>query len=130
MSTNGAKDPYGALGSPLPALTPHAISVSFPTWKDNVDYEEGAPRVIDVQKNGYPRFFIHLSIDKVHCTLAIELDISLIKLRGISSSSYGYVNNASALKARGVCYSLPKRRPSDVALLCKIRLANRDIPTL
>ncbi|KAF8208830.1 PLP-dependent transferase [Mycena galopus ATCC 62051] len=38
------------LGLPVPPHTPHAISVSLPTWRDNVDYEE---------------FFIHLSIRKL-----------------------------------------------------------------
>ncbi|KAF7796380.1 hypothetical protein EIP86_007557 [Pleurotus ostreatoroseus] len=53
------------LGAPVPASTPHAISVSLPTWADNVAYEEGDPRVVDVQVSGYPRFFIHLSIRKL-----------------------------------------------------------------
>ncbi|KAG8978778.1 hypothetical protein FRB90_008349, partial [Tulasnella sp. 427] len=49
------------LGHSVPHL-PHAISVSLPTWRDTVDYEEGAPRVVDSMKTGYPRFFIHRSI--------------------------------------------------------------------
>ena len=54
-----------ALGASVPAFTPHAISVSLPTWEDNVGYEEGDPRVVDAMVSGYPRFFIHLSIRKV-----------------------------------------------------------------
>lgn len=54
-----------ALGSPVPPFTPHAISVCLPTWKDNVGYEEGEKRVIDSMVTGYPRFFIHRSIQKV-----------------------------------------------------------------
>ncbi|KIM27707.1 hypothetical protein M408DRAFT_70822 [Serendipita vermifera MAFF 305830] len=53
------------LGSPVPSGLPHAVSVSLPTWQDNVDYEEGAKRVVDVMKTGYPRFFIHKSILKL-----------------------------------------------------------------
>lgn len=53
------------LGASVPAFTAHAISVSLPTWEDNVGYEEGAKRVVDVMVTGYPRFFIHLSIRKV-----------------------------------------------------------------
>lgn len=53
------------LGSSVPALTPHAISVSLPTWRDNVGYEEGDKRVVDRMETGYPRFFIHRSIQKV-----------------------------------------------------------------
>jgi cystathionine gamma-synthase len=53
------------LGSELPPFTPHAISVSLPTWADNVAYEEGEKRIADAMVSGYPRFFIHLSIEKV-----------------------------------------------------------------
>jgi hypothetical protein len=53
------------LGSSVPPFTPHAISVCLPTWKDNVGYEEGEKRVIDSMVTGYPRFFIHRSIQKV-----------------------------------------------------------------
>ncbi|KAG5638335.1 hypothetical protein H0H81_000578 [Sphagnurus paluster] len=55
------------VGLSLPPHTPHAISVSLPTWRDNVDYEEGEKRVTDSMQNGYPRFFIHLSIKKLAC---------------------------------------------------------------
>lgn len=54
-----------ALGLSVPPLTPHAISVSLPKWSDNVGYEEGEKRVVDAMVSGYPRFFIHLSIEKV-----------------------------------------------------------------
>ncbi|ODN97438.1 cystathionine gamma-synthase [Cryptococcus wingfieldii CBS 7118] len=53
------------LGSSVPALTAHAISVSLPTWEDNVGYEEGDKRVVDKMETGYPRFFIHRSIQKL-----------------------------------------------------------------
>ena len=54
-----------SLGNPIPAFTEHAISVSLPTWADNVGYEEGEDRVINAMQTGYPRFFIHLNIQKV-----------------------------------------------------------------
>ncbi|KAI0050161.1 PLP-dependent transferase [Auriscalpium vulgare] len=50
------------MGDPVPASTRHAISVSLPTWADNVGYMEGDERVIDRMKSGYPRFVVHLSI--------------------------------------------------------------------
>lgn len=53
------------LGQAVPPSTPHAISVSLPKWADNVGYEEGEPRVVEKMISGYPRFFIHLSIQKV-----------------------------------------------------------------
>ena len=62
MPTTGIKT---AMGAPIPAHLPHGISVSLPTWKDNVGYEEGDPRVIDQMKSGYPRFFINLQVQRV-----------------------------------------------------------------
>ncbi|WWC68726.1 uncharacterized protein I206_102660 [Kwoniella pini CBS 10737] len=53
------------LGASVPALTAHAISVSLPTWEDNIGYEEGEQRVVDRMETGYPRFFIHRSIQKL-----------------------------------------------------------------
>ncbi|EIW66591.1 hypothetical protein TREMEDRAFT_70155 [Tremella mesenterica DSM 1558] len=53
------------LGGTVPAMTAHAISVSLPTWEDNVDYEKGNKRVLDAMETGYPRFFIHRSIQKL-----------------------------------------------------------------
>jgi cystathionine gamma-synthase len=52
-------------GAAIPPFTPHAISVSLPTWKDVVDYEEGDSRVVDSMECGYPRFFIHKLIQRV-----------------------------------------------------------------
>ena len=53
------------LGAAIPRHLPHAISVSLPTWQDNVDYEEGRSRVVDAMVNGYPRFFINKIIERV-----------------------------------------------------------------
>ncbi|KAF9354033.1 hypothetical protein BGX26_008207 [Mortierella sp. AD094] len=52
------------LGSPVPNV-PHAISVSLPTFRDNVDYEEGAPRVVNAMVSGYPRFFVSLKVKEL-----------------------------------------------------------------
>lgn len=43
------------LGAPLPD-SPHAVSTCLPTWRDNVGYEEGEPRVVERLATGYPRF--------------------------------------------------------------------------
>ncbi|KFX86923.1 hypothetical protein V490_08729 [Pseudogymnoascus sp. VKM F-3557] len=51
--------PPAAVGETIPAHTSHAVSVSLPTWKANVAYEEGEPWVIDNMKTGYPRFFVN-----------------------------------------------------------------------
>jgi hypothetical protein len=59
------ESPPTEIGRPIPANTPHAISVTLPTWRDNVDYEEAADRVVSRMKSGYPRFFIHPQIKKV-----------------------------------------------------------------
>ncbi|GHT84503.1 hypothetical protein FACS1894129_1250 [Actinomycetota bacterium] len=50
-------------GESIPPNVSHAVSVSLPRWQDIVDYEEG--RLTDAMQTGYPRFFIHRSIQKV-----------------------------------------------------------------
>ena len=52
------------LGRPIP-LDEHAVSVSLPTWADVVGYEEGEKRVTDAMKIGYPRFKVHVCIEKL-----------------------------------------------------------------
>lgn len=52
------------LGNPVPFIE-HAISVSLPRWQDVVGYEENSSEVVDKMQTGYPRFFIHKSIEKV-----------------------------------------------------------------
>lgn len=51
------------LGESIPPDTAHAVSVSLPTWKANVGYEEGEQWVVGKMATGYPRFFIHKSIE-------------------------------------------------------------------
>lgn len=53
-----------AVGQPVPD-TPHAVSVSLPSWKATVGYEEGEDWVMSKMKTGYPRFFIHLTIQEL-----------------------------------------------------------------
>ena len=60
--------PFGSpetLGQSIPPLEQHALSVSLPTWLDNVGYQEGEKSVVDAMVTGYPRFVIHKSILKV-----------------------------------------------------------------
>lgn len=47
------------IGEPIPQNTPHAVSVTLPTWKSNVGYEMGEDWVVGRMKTGYPRFFIN-----------------------------------------------------------------------
>ncbi|CAO1635797.1 unnamed protein product [Parajaminaea phylloscopi] len=56
-----------SVGTSIPANMAHAVSVSLPRWQDNVDYEEG--RLTDVMQIGYPRFFVHKSIQKLSTVL-------------------------------------------------------------
>ncbi|KAJ4363767.1 Cystathionine gamma-synthase [Ascochyta clinopodiicola] len=50
------------VGESLPPMTEHAVSVSLPTWRANIGYEEGEEWVVSKMKTGYPRFFIHKTI--------------------------------------------------------------------
>ncbi|KAK6523968.1 hypothetical protein TWF281_001925 [Arthrobotrys megalospora] len=60
------------LGEAIPSNTEHAISVSLPTWRSNVGYEENENWVVSKMRSGYPRFFIHPEI------VALEHSISKI----------------------------------------------------
>ncbi|KAB8076694.1 pyridoxal phosphate-dependent transferase [Aspergillus leporis] len=53
------------IGGAVPPNTDHAVSVSLPTWKANVGYEEGEPWVVSKMQCGYPRFFIHPIIQEL-----------------------------------------------------------------
>jgi len=44
-----------------------AVSVSLPTWKANVGYEEGEDWVLSKMKTGYPRSVSH-SVLQTHCS--------------------------------------------------------------
>ncbi|KAJ9474266.1 Cystathionine gamma-synthase [Pseudozyma hubeiensis] len=52
-----------AVGTSIPANLDHAVSVSLPLWNDNIDYEEG--RLSKTMETGYPRFFIHRTIQQL-----------------------------------------------------------------
>lgn len=54
--------PSQEVGTPIPPNTTHAISVTLPTWGATVGYEEGQEWVISKMKLGYPRFFIHATV--------------------------------------------------------------------
>ncbi|KAL4919127.1 pyridoxal phosphate-dependent transferase [Aspergillus aurantiobrunneus] len=52
-------------GCPVPPNTDHAVSVSLPTWKANVAYEEGELWLVNKMQCGYPRFFVHPIIQEL-----------------------------------------------------------------
>jgi cystathionine gamma-synthase len=89
------------LGGSVPALTPHAISVSLPTWKDNVGYEEGEKRVVDSMVSGYPRFFIHLKIQKVRVSELynhnLDVKYGSTKLMRICEAKFGTTGESCLL---------------------------------
>ncbi|KAL7774579.1 hypothetical protein CFE70_005491 [Pyrenophora teres f. teres 0-1] len=54
------------VGESLPPATEHAVSVSLPTWRANVGYEEGEEWVISKMKTGYPRYAFAAAIVEKH----------------------------------------------------------------
>jgi cystathionine gamma-synthase len=46
-------------GQTLPLNNVHAVSVSMPTLKDVIDYEECEPCALEQIQSGYPRFILH-----------------------------------------------------------------------
>lgn len=57
------------IGQSIPEHTPHAVSVSLPTWASCVAYEEGEHWILQRMANGYPRFFVDQSIESFAATL-------------------------------------------------------------
>lgn len=57
--------PSQEIGVPIPENTPHAVSVTLPTWEATVGYEEGEDWVVSKMNSGYPRFFIHSIIQEL-----------------------------------------------------------------
>jgi cystathionine gamma-synthase len=53
-----------ALGKAIPE-GPHAISVQIPTWSDMCGMGRGDVQIMEALQNGYPRTFIHQTIQKV-----------------------------------------------------------------
>ncbi|OBA23405.1 PLP-dependent transferase [Metschnikowia bicuspidata var. bicuspidata NRRL YB-4993] len=51
--------PSQNVGDTIPNNTAHAVSVTLPTWRAVVGYEEGESWVLEKMTSGYPRFFIH-----------------------------------------------------------------------
>lgn len=62
----------GDLGRPLPD-DPHAVSVALPLWEHVVGYEENDPAVTSRFQCGYPRFFLHPTVRRLHETASSEL---------------------------------------------------------
>ncbi|KAF1966773.1 cystathionine gamma-synthase-like protein [Bimuria novae-zelandiae CBS 107.79] len=60
------------VGESLPPQTAHAVSVSLPTWRANVGYEEGEEWVLSKMKTGYPRFFVHKIIQQLAADIAAK----------------------------------------------------------
>ncbi|KAF1810577.1 PLP-dependent transferase [Eremomyces bilateralis CBS 781.70] len=60
------------VGETIPPLTAHAVSVSLPTWRANVGYEEGQDWVLSKMQSGYPRFFVHKSIQALAAAIVLK----------------------------------------------------------
>lgn len=72
-----------------------AVSVSLPTWKANVGYEEGEDWVVSKMQCGYPRFFVHPSIQK----LAQEV------VRRVGNPNIETTTLFASVKAARICQS-------------------------
>ncbi|KAJ1680155.1 Cystathionine gamma-synthase [Spiromyces aspiralis] len=98
------------LGQPVPPNTKHAVSVSLPTWQDNVDYELGSPRVIEKMVSGYPRFFIAISIKRLESFFQDKFGLSSERAMLFSTSG-----------AAGRCCEFIQRHSADPATAAQVR---------
>lgn len=72
MATITTTHANNEVGESIPAMTAHAVSVSLPTWRSNVGYEEGEEWVVSKMKTGYPRFFINKTIEALANAILIQ----------------------------------------------------------
>ncbi|KAJ5124661.1 Pyridoxal phosphate-dependent transferase major region subdomain 2 [Penicillium bovifimosum] len=99
------------LGGPVPPNTDHAVSVSLPTWRANVGYEEGEDWVVKKMQCGYPRFFIHPIIQK----LAQEV------VRRVGDPNLETAILFPSIKSARICHSfLIGKIPADQAYKARI----------
>jgi hypothetical protein len=113
-----------ALGLSVPPFTPHAISVSLPKWNDNVGYEKGEKRVVDAMVSGYPRFFIHLSIEKV---CSGNFYTSSAPDCNLNFSLLGYVNKNLVSSVNAV-YCFLRKLPQTTAALSSWGVCHKQDP--
>ena len=66
MTGYNLQAPPREVGETIPSDSPHAVSVTLPTWDSNVAYEEGKEWVHSKMRSGYPRYptiyMMHLTI--------------------------------------------------------------------
>ncbi|CAI7591465.1 unnamed protein product [Penicillium bialowiezense] len=102
-----------ALGGSVPPNTDHAVSVSLPTWRANVGYEEGEDWVMKKMVCGYPRFFVHPTIQK----LAQEI------VRRVGNPDLETATLFASIKSARICHSFVLGKiPADQAY--KVRIVN------
>lgn len=102
-----------AVGAPVPDI-PHAVSVSLPSWKATVGYEEGEDWVLSKMKTGYPRFFIHLTIQ--------ELEKEILKKYGKAGEAVMlFPSPATAKRCQRFFYDKAKEIP-----ITSVRLLNLE----
>ncbi|CAA20484.1 putative cystathionine gamma-synthase [Schizosaccharomyces pombe] len=98
-------NPPTEVGSSIPADTEHAISVTLPTWKSNVGYEEGDPNVTTKMKSGYPRFFISAHVKDCISIIKKFPEIEILKLKDYDMFLYPSLSvakqSAAFLESKG-----------------------------
>ena len=55
----------------IPTDTPHSVIICLPEWEDNTEIATGNKMLIDSLETTYPRFFIHIFVKQVRCTLVV-----------------------------------------------------------
>jgi cystathionine gamma-synthase len=76
-------------GAAVPFNNPHAVSVSLPTLKDVIGYEEGDVSVVGKMQSGYPRFFrnkwVQLLVDYVTALHEIASNVVVLPVTSLKA---------------------------------------------
>ncbi|KAI8324077.1 PLP-dependent transferase [Martensiomyces pterosporus] len=112
--------PQIPLGECVPPNTRYAVSVSLPSWEDNVDYEKGKERVVSRMVSGYPRFFIARAIQSLvaHAKdrFALPNETAMIfPSRACADRCTAFIYDQAPKQHSSAAYALP--RPGQVRIV-------------
>ncbi|RFU29334.1 hypothetical protein B7463_g7019, partial [Scytalidium lignicola] len=82
------------LGESLPPNSPHAVSVSLPTWESVTAWGKREQWIINKMTTGYPRFFINTKIRQLSDAVLHRLNVTMPK----EINSMVFVSEASAVR--------------------------------
>ena len=107
--TYSLQSPPKEVGDTIPGDTPHAVSVTLPTWDSNVAYEEGERWVHSKLRSGYPRYISNCKFPNPRFMIHEKIqDVSSLRKETLMNSWRKYVLTDTVIHPNEQCYSPQK----------------------